>query len=98
MIGGTREGPAWLVEVLRKVFIVKDRGVLGPEQPWRDCWELGGEAIDLALRSGSKGSSIPGFDRESDDGERSKLGQRTCSSALIRVQRLGYSASERPQM
>ena len=27
--GGTREGSAWLGEVLRKVFIVNDRGVLG---------------------------------------------------------------------
>ena len=30
-MGGTREGSAWPVEILRKVFVVKDSVVLGPD-------------------------------------------------------------------
>ena len=31
VIGGAREGAAWLVVVSRKVFVMRDRGVLGPD-------------------------------------------------------------------
>ena len=63
VMGGTRAGSAFLVEVLRKVFIVKEDGVLGPDTGdenvttyfsrllrWRDCWKTRGEANECETR------------------------------------------------
>ena len=59
VISGARDESAWVTDQLSTKFIVKDRGVLGPEPQdlkeitclnrtirWRDRWASGGEAIE----------------------------------------------------